>query len=393
MHIIGLTTVTTVVDSKTYDSEIDTILIKVASRCNINCTYCYVYHMGDDNWSRQSKFMSEQTIESMCQQLYHLSNAQQKLFSIVLHGGEPFLLGVARLKSLLKKLRNVLSSEYPISIQSNGILISNEILDICSEFGASVAVSIDGPREIHDKVRVGHHSEGTFDAVIRGIELLQRHKNSGFLNAGLLAVIDPASNPSEIYHFFKTLSAPSVDFLYKDGNLDRLPTGKKSIKSVEYGEWMTGLLKVYLSDPEPLPIRIIDDMMKVLLGGLSSKEGLGVTDFGIIIIDTDGTIMKNDTLKSSYNGADKFESPVNIKDMNLLDFLGSSAFSEYRQMQRPKNKNCLSCPNLTLCGGGMILHRWSTSNGFNNPSVYCSDQMYFIDNMKTALKAILQPHV
>lgn len=336
--------------------------------------------------------MSEETIEAICEQLYHLSQTQQKLFSIVLHGGEPFLMGTKRLKDLLTKLRDVLPFSYPISIQSNGILINNEILNTCSRFRASVAVSIDGPKEIHDKMRVGHNAEGTFDAVMRGIKVLQHHHDAKLLNAGLLAVIDPESDPIEVYTFFKTLSAPSVDFLYRDGNFDRLPSGKRTVTSVEYGEWMTGLLNIYLSDNDPLPIRIIDDMMKVLLGGFSCKEGMGVTDFGIIIIDTDGTIMKNDTLKSSYNGADCFDNPINIKDRNLLNFLESSAFAEYRSMQRPRNQNCLSCPNLDLCGGGMILHRWSIANGFENPSVYCSDQLYFIGNMKKALNDILEHH-
>jgi len=346
--------------------------------------------MGDDNWSRLSKFMSDETIEAMCHQLGQLSVAQDKIFSIVLHGGEPFLMGVPRLRKLLSKLRQILSEDYPISIQTNGILISNEILDVCADYQASVAVSIDGPKDIHDKVRVGHNSEGTFDAVIKGIAVLKQHSETNFLNAGLLAVIDPTSNPSTVYHFFKSLGAPSVDFLYKDGNWDRLPDGKKSIFSVEYGKWMKELLNVYLNDADPIPIRIIDDMIKVLLGGISSKEGLGLTDFGIIIIDTDGTIMKNDTLKSSYNGADKFNHSVNIKDKNLLGFLSSVEFRCYREMQRPKNTNCLSCTNLNLCGGGMILHRWNIENQFENPSVYCSDQMYFIENMKSSLNAILK---
>lgn len=348
--------------------------------------------MGDDNWLRQSKFMSDETIDSMCEQMNLLSLKQQKLFSVVLHGGEPFLMGLDRLTTLLSKIRLVLNTDYPISIQSNGILLSNKILDVCAKYSASVAVSIDGPKEIHDKVRIGHKSEGTFEAVVTGIELLRNHSQSSFLNAGLLAVIDPESDPKTVYNFFKTLGTPSLDFLYKDGNYSRLPKGKKSITSIEYGEWMTGLLNIYLNDPDPLPIRIIDDMMKVLLGGVSTKEGMGVTDYGIIIIDTDGTIMKNDTLKSSYNGADKFENPINIKDNNLIDFLESSEFKSYREMQRPKNSNCLNCANLELCGGGMVLHRWSIENEFNNPSIYCSDQLYFIDNMKNAVYSILQKH-
>ena len=369
-------------------ATIDTILLKVASRCNINCSYCYVYHMGDDNWSRMSKFMGDDTVDAICQNLAALVAHQHKIFSIVLHGGEPFLLGAKKLANLLAKLRQVLSFDYPISIQTNGVLISNTLLDICSQYHVSVAVSIDGPKNVHDNLRVGHDGRGTFDAVMSGISILKKHADSEFLNAGLLAVIDPASDPFEVYHFFKSIAAPSVDFLYKDGNHDRLPDGKISLDSLEYGQWMASLLAVYLADPEPLPIRVIDDMLKVLLGGIVSKEGMGVTDFGILIIDTDGTIMKNDTLKSAYNGADQFTTKSNIRHTHLIDFIHSAAFYEYRAMQRPTHSKCLNCTQLHICGAGMILHRWSNANGFDNPSVYCADQLYLIEAMRNAILKI-----
>jgi len=345
--------------------------------------------MGDDNWSRLSKFMDDETIVAMCNSFSQLTSMQEKPFSVVLHGGEPLLLGKRRLFELLQSLREVLSETYPISIQTNGILISNEILDICSKFKASVAVSIDGPKHVHDRFRVNHAKEGTFAKVIEGIKLLSNHPDSLFLNAGLLAVIDPNSDPTEVYKFFKTLPAPSVDFLYRDGNFDKLPMGKASITSVEYGDWMVRLLDEYLSDRVPLPIRILDDMMKVQLGGSGSKEGMGVTDFGILIIDTDGTLMKNDTLKSSYNGADKFQNKSNIKDGNLLSFIHSEEYLQYKKMQRPTHRSCIECSKLNICGGGMILHRWSEENRFDNPSIYCSDQIYLIEAIQNRIQNLI----
>jgi uncharacterized protein len=112
---------------------------------------------------------------------------------------------------------------------------------------------------------------------------------------------------------------------------------------------------------------------------------LGLTDFAIVIVDTDGTIMKNDTLKSTYNGADKFDQPLNIKAASLLDFLASEEFDEYRKMQRPTNSKCLNCPELHVCGGGMILNRWSKENGFDNPSVYCADQLHLVRAIRKTL--------
>jgi len=375
----------TVVDNTDHIGGLDTVLVKVASRCNINCSYCYVYNMGDDNWKNLSRIISKDTIDALCNSLEEFVKNQRKRFSVVLHGGEPFLLGSKKLSYLLGRLRNVLPNDYPISIQTNGILITNEILDICSRFHASVAVSIDGPEDVHNKYRVNHQATGTFRQVVKGINILVNHPDAQFLNAGLLAVIDPFSNAADVYNFFKTLSPPSIDFLYKDGNHSRLPLNKVSVKSTEYGEWMVALLNTYLSDSEPLPIRILDDMLKVLLGGMVSKEGLGITNFAIVIIDTDGSIMKNDTLKSTYNGADKFTRNFNIKDIRLSDFLKSEEFTAYCDIQRPTNSKCLSCPELLVCGGGMILNRWSDENGFNNPSVYCSDQLFLIKNLRNVV--------
>jgi len=368
-----------------FDPGLDTVLVKVASRCNINCTYCYVYNMGDDNWSHLEKFMTPETIDALCSSLAEIVTNQRKCFSIVLHGGEPFLLGEARLRFLLRSLRAVLPEHYPISIQTNGMLISTEILNICSENKVSVAVSIDGPEAVHNKYRVTHNDKGTFNQVVAGINILKSHPDALFLYAGLLAVIDPLSDSTEVYQFFRDLGAPSVDFLYKDGNHTKLPLNKASIFSIEYGSWMVQLLETYINDPKPIKIRVLDDMIKSLMGGIVTKEGLGLTDFAIVIVDTDGTIMKNDTLKSTYNGADKFDQPLNIKEASLLDFLASTEFDEYRKMQRPTNSKCLNCPELHVCGGGMILNRWSKENGFDNPSVYCADQLHLAKAIRKTL--------
>jgi uncharacterized protein len=365
--------------------ELDTVLLKVASRCNIDCKYCYVYHMGDNHWVRLEKFMSKETVDATAEALGELASQQKRLFSIVLHGGEPLLLGTDRLEYLLMQLRKHLSEEYPISLQTNGILISEAILDICAKYKTSVAVSLDGPQQVHDKERVTHNGEGTFAQVLAGIKTLQAHAEADFLYAGLLAVVDPTADPLTVYDFFKEVGTPSVDFLYRDGNHSKLPAGKSSEVSTEYGDWMVRLLHHYLNDPHPMPIRILDDMLKALLGGHVSKEGLGLSDFGILIVDTDGTLTKNDTLKSSYEGADRFEAKWNIRDGRLYERLQSEEFQAYRMLQRPTASECLACPLLNVCGGGMTLHRWKAGNGFDNPSIYCADQKYLIHRMQSVL--------
>jgi hypothetical protein len=53
--------------------EIDTVLIKVASRCNINCTYCYVYNMGDSGWAQMPNHISLETTHAVAKTLNELT--------------------------------------------------------------------------------------------------------------------------------------------------------------------------------------------------------------------------------------------------------------------------------------------------------------------------------
>jgi uncharacterized protein len=339
------------------------------------------------------KQMSAETMEAVAQALGELSRAQSRRFAVVLHGGEPLLLGDKKLAVLLAALRTALSSEYPLSIQTNGTLITKKILDVCAAYQTSLGISLDGPPRVHNRHRVGHQGEGTFDSVMAGIERLRTHRDAHALYAGLLAVIDPTSNPCEVYYFFKALGAPSVDFLYRDGNHSRLPYGKASFQSTEYGQWLAGLLDVYLADPTPIRIRLLDDMMRLLLGGSGTKEGMGMTEFGIVIIDTDGSVAKNDTLKSTFQDADRFAQLWSVHRHRLSDIANTSEFALYHALQRPTAAVCFSCPELHVCGGGMPVNRWRDDTEYDNPSVYCADQLLLIRHMRRRLATLMAPHI
>src|SRR5258708_11881575 len=104
---------------------IDTVLLKVASRCNINCDYCYIYRMGDAGWSRVPKFMTPQTVAATAAALRTLYEDQGRAFAVVLHGGEPLLLGVERLGKTLRALRAHLPENCSTSLPTHGVLITD----------------------------------------------------------------------------------------------------------------------------------------------------------------------------------------------------------------------------------------------------------------------------
>jgi uncharacterized protein len=365
--------------------RIDTVLLKVASRCNLNCSYCYVYNMGDESWRTLPKRIRPDTQALVIRQLGRLYRRQDHPFAVVLHGGEPLLIGAARLDGLLAGLRAELPLSCSLSIQTNGVLITDEILDICAAHGVGLSVSLDGPAEIHDTNRLDRRDRPTHAAVVAGVERLTSHPSARALFSGVLAVVDPLSSPASVYAYFKDLGAPSVDFLYRDGNRAKLPHGKAAVDSVEYGTWLSAILSLYLADRNPPRIRVLDDMMKLLLGGTGVKEGVGLTDFGIAVIDTDGSITKTDTLKSSAPG-DRFDEPWSVHTHELAEVVRSPEFTHYHHQQRPTSWVCHECPLLAVCGGGMLTHRYDEQNGYDNPTVFCADQKFLIARMQEALE-------
>ena len=141
---------------------------------------------------------------------------------------------------------------------------------------------------------------------------------------------------------------------------------------------MSRLFDLYLGDPSPVPIRVVDDIIKLCLGGASQKEGRGKDRHGILIVETNGEIRKNDTLRASFEGADRFGSRWNVTTTSLSMVLSSQEYIAYTGMQAPASSRCRNCSLLAICGGGMPLYRWSADSGYDNPSVYCHDHMVFI---------------
>ena len=51
---------------------VDTVLLKVAARCNLACTYCYFFYAEDRSWLKQPKFISDTTVDALVENLVEL---------------------------------------------------------------------------------------------------------------------------------------------------------------------------------------------------------------------------------------------------------------------------------------------------------------------------------
>jgi len=154
--------------------------------CNLDCVYCY---KGEKKNVRVNTKPFEVFLEKALP-LY-------KKIQVAFHGGEP-LLCFKEIKSIVEKFPPWNRGIY-YSIQTNATLLSEEIVEFLKYYNFGVGVSLDGPRDFHDKLRVFPNKKGSFEEVMRGIRLLKEYG----VKFGVITVLSKANNDyKRLYKFY-----------------------------------------------------------------------------------------------------------------------------------------------------------------------------------------------
>jgi uncharacterized protein len=357
------------------------VIVKVHQRCNLACSYCYVYHHTDQTWRDRPAVMPDEVFTAVVQRLdRHVRTHDLRQVRVVLHGGEPMLVGAARLGGLAAQLRAALPSDcrLRIGMQTNGVLLTESALRELHRHDIAVAVSVDGVAETHDRHRVTRAGRGTFAAVSRALELLARPEfREGY--GGLLCTVVPDTDPVECYTRLRAFEPPAMDFLLPHANWGAQPD-RPSGGQHDYGAWLIGAFDAWYADPDPVPVRLFESVVDLVLGGASRSEQVGLSPAALIVVESDGAIEQIDALKSAYPGAcatglhvtrDDFDAAL-VHPGVVARQIGLAALGD----------DCAACPVRRICGGGHYAHRYRPGAGFRNPSVYCADLMLFIEHVR-----------
>ena len=153
--------------------------------------------------------MSEELLETFIKQ-YILSQTQPYI-SFTWHGGEPLLRPISFYKKALQ-LQNKYGRGYAIenSLQTNGTLLTDEWCRFFKENNFLIGLSIDGTPTMHNTYRHTPSGKGSFDKVMEGINLLNKHG----VEWNALAVVNRqnADYPEEFYGFFKDIDCHYIQF-------------------------------------------------------------------------------------------------------------------------------------------------------------------------------------
>ena len=122
----------------------------------------------------------------------------------------------------------------------------------------------------------------------------------------------------------------------------------------------------------------------VLHGAISPTEGVGYNPVELCTVMTDGTVEAHDVLRIAGDGFT--QTKFNIFDHALDDVRGEQRWQAARDASINLAAKCRQCKFMNACGGGYLPHRFSKSNGYDNPSVYCDDLYAMFENMQSVLE-------
>ncbi len=169
--------------------------------CNLDCRYCFF--LSKEMLYPGSRFrMADDLLETYLSQLIE-AHAGAPEVVVAWQGGEPTMMGLdffRRSVGLADGMRRP-GQRIMHTIQTNGTLLDDEWGEFLAANGFLVGLSVDGPRDVHDTYRVDKSGKGSFDRVMRGLDVLRRHD----ADWNALTTVHAASQDRgrEIYRFLR----------------------------------------------------------------------------------------------------------------------------------------------------------------------------------------------
>lgn len=366
---------------------IRTYIFKATAFCNLNCSYCYMFNLGDTTYQKRPKVMPLELVERAAERIVDQAREQNVgRVSVVLHGGEPLLAGRQWLRSTVDTFRRKGGEEidFRFGVQTNGVPMDMEWVNLFDELRVSVSLSMDGPRNVNDRHRVNHAGRGSYDDTVRGLRLLLDTAAGQRIFGAVLCVIDPEADGLEIFHHFLELGVKRMDFLLPlEHNWDTPPPKGRNGSPTPYADYMIPIFDDWWSsDRTDISVRNLEVILSQSIGSQTGLDSLGGHPISFGIIETDGAIEPLDVLRVCGNGFTDLglnvqTHPVSaLYEANLfqLGLLGQDGLCEV----------CRICPLHDICGGGYLPHRYRSGNAFRNPSVYCRDLWKLITHVLQA---------
>jgi uncharacterized protein len=269
------------------------VVLNITNQCNLACTYCYEY--SEDKISKtdgKPKYMTPSVAESSIDMLIKESGDRPSIH-VTFFGGET-LLNFPTLRTSVdyaKRKCAEAGKHIEFSLTTNATMLNEQIVDFISEHNIGVTVSIDGDRELNDKMRVFSDGRGSYDVIVPRIKmLLQRHKTNSI--GARVTLSSGNSHVRRIYeHLTQEVGFYAVGFSPATANPKRLYSiGETKMETVLQGfEDLAWEYRAWALAGRQHGFTNVNDTLKELHSGMSKAYPCGA-GLGLLGVGTAGDI-------------------------------------------------------------------------------------------------------
>jgi len=363
--------------------------------CNLQCSYCFF--LNKERLYPGSRFrMSDEVLETYIRQL--IESHQNQRVTVSWQGGEPTLMGIDFFKKAIvfQEKYQKPGMIFENTLQTNGTLLNDEWCEFFRKHDFLVGISIDGPRHLHDLHRLDKQGRPTFDRVMRGLRLLQKHG----VEYNILVTVNRvnADHPLEVYRFLRDEAKtswmqfiPAIERL-KDGVVTMYQEGttvsERSVQPRQFGDFLNTIFDEWVRH----------DVGTVFVQTFEAavRNWLGLPSSGMCVFDA----TCGHGLALEHNGdlyaCDHFVEPEyflgNIQQSHMLELV---AGEKQRTFGRNKlellPRSCRECEVWFACKGECPKNRFVASpDGEPGLNYLCAGYQAFFRHIDRPLKLMAQ---
>jgi len=367
--------------------------------CNLACAYCFF--LDKELLYPGSKFrMSEETLETYIQQLIETHRSNQ--VTVAWQGGEPTLMGVQFYKRAIELQNQYRRSgmTFENTMQTNGTLLNDEWCQFFKENNFLIGLSLDGPRHLHDIYRVDKGGAPTFDKVMRGLRLLQKHQ----VEYNILVTVNriTGDHPKQIYYFLRDEVGtswiqfiPVIERMNPDG-LNLVQEGdqvsNRSVLPVQFGRFLIQVFDEWVyNDVGRIFVQTFEaalrNWMQLPTSGMCVFEK--TCGYGLALEHNGDLYACDHFVEPDYLlGNIIAENRASPDALPMIELVGSE-----RQYLFGQNKHdslpqyCLKCPVLFACNGECPKNRFlKTPDGKAGLNYLCAGYKAFFQRVDEPMK-------
>ncbi|MGA7878556.1 MAG: anaerobic sulfatase maturase, partial [Desulfoferrobacter sp.] len=333
--------------------------------CNLKCSYCFF--LNKERLYPGSHFrMSDDVLEHYIRQI--IESHRTNKVTVAWQGGEPTLMGLKFYRHAIEYQTKYQQSgmTFENTMQTNGTLLDDEWCEFFRDHGFLIGISIDGPEELHNANRVDKTGKPTFDRVMRGLRLLQKHG----VEYNILTTVNRlnADHPLDVYRFFRDETEatwmqfiPAIERLNQEGvsvYQEGTKVSERSVLPEQLGNFLITIFDEWVQR----------DVGQVFVQTFEAtvRNWLGLPSSGMCVFDA----TCGHGLALEHNGdlysCDHFVEPKfllgNIRQNHMIDLVGSD---QQRSFGRAKLETlpsyCRKCEVGFACKGECPKNRFLTT--------------------------------